>query len=105
MSLVIGGLKMSDDKCPYCDAKVEICHDNGYGYDEGELFEQECGSCGKSFVYETSILILHETFKADCLNGEPHNFKKTNTIPPECATMRCTACDEERPCTKEEMEG
>ncbi len=96
---------MSDDKCPYCDAKVEICHDDGYGYDEDEFFQQECGSCGKSFVFETSILVVHETFKADCLNGEPHKFKKTITFPPKYARMRCSTCGTERKCTDEEMNG
>jgi hypothetical protein len=33
---------MSDVKCPYCGTEQEINHDDGYGYDEGKYYEQEC---------------------------------------------------------------
>jgi len=28
--------------CPYCGAEQEICHDDGYGYEEDVLHQQEC---------------------------------------------------------------
>ncbi len=26
---------MKDINCPYCDAELDICHDDGFGYEEG----------------------------------------------------------------------
>ena len=46
---------MSDVTCPYCGAEQEINHDDGYGYEEGEEFEQECGSCEETFRLTTTI--------------------------------------------------
>jgi len=57
-----------DAECPYCGAGIEICHDDGYGYEEGVKHNQECGKCGKTFVFETSIWFNYDTEKADCLN-------------------------------------
>lgn len=87
---------MTEDRCPYCTAEVDICHDDGYGYTEGKVFEQVCWACGKTFGYTASISISHDLFKADCLNGFPHTMKRTCTAPAEYAVMRCTVCDEER---------
>ena len=33
---------MKDVECPYCYADQEINHDDGYGFDEDQLYEQEC---------------------------------------------------------------
>jgi len=92
-------------KCPYCNKEVEICHDDGEGYDESETYNQECPYCGKIFVYTTTILVVYDLEKAPCLNGEaPHSFKRTRTIPKKFSKMQCTVCGEERPCTENEME-
>lgn len=87
---------MSDAECPYCGAEVEINHDDGYGYDEGELHQQEC-ECGKTFAYTTTIVLYHETHKADCLNGAEHDYHKTNTIPERFTRLRCKTCGDEKP--------
>ena len=65
---------MSDLYCPYCDEWLEICHDDGFGYDEDRAHEMYCSSCHKNFVFHTSISFNYYPEKADCLNGEPHNF-------------------------------
>lgn len=83
--------------CPYCGATVKISHDDGYGYEEDELYQQDCRECGKTFVYDTCITFYHTTHKADCLNGGKHVWKKTITFPVEFARMRCTLCGEEKP--------
>ena len=44
---------MSDTNCPYCDAEVEINHDDGYGYDEGETHQQTCRKCDTAITYMT----------------------------------------------------
>jgi len=55
---------MRDDVvCPYCGSGVEINHDDGYGYEEDKTFEQECGSCGKTFVYTTTIVFYYHAKK------------------------------------------
>lgn len=94
---------MRDIECPYCLAGQDICHDDGYGYGEDELYQQECSLCGKNFVYTTFISYSYDAKKADCLNGGEHKLKPTMTFPREYTRMRCTNCDYERPCTAEEM--
>lgn len=93
---------MSDVNCPYCDAELEINHDDGYGYEEGTSHQQECGKCRKTFVYTTSISFYYEAEKADCLNGEPHDFHPTHTHPKEYTRMRCSCCNEERAMNEDE---
>lgn len=96
---------MSEERCPYCDTEVEICHDDGQGYDESQTYSQECPYCGKIFIYTTTILVCHDLGKAPCLNEEaPHSFKRTLTFPRNRSRMQCTVCGEERPCTEAEME-
>jgi hypothetical protein len=85
-----------DVECPYCGADIEICHDDGFGYSEDQLHEYECHECEKNFVFYTSISIYHEAYKADCLNGAPHNMKPAIAYPnfyPERA--RCEDCGHE----------
>ncbi len=94
---------MNDVICPYCDAGQEINHDDGYGYTEDDIFEQECVECEKTFVFTTSIHIFHEAAKAGCLNGAKHKYKPTITYPKEYTTMRCIDCDKRRTPTAEEM--
>ena len=67
---------MSVAECPYCNADVEICHDDGYGYEEDRPHSQYCDSCGKTFAYFTSIHFSYETKKAACLNNGPHKYRK-----------------------------
>ena len=94
---------MKDIECPYCEHEQEINHDDGYGYEEGELYQQQCSNCDKFFVYTTSISYYHEATKADCLNDSEHTFRATSTYPKECTRMECTQCGEIRQPTEEEM--
>jgi hypothetical protein len=89
------------DRCPYCNAEVEINHDDGYGYEEDHIFEEGCGACGKNFAYTTQIEVHHDPFQADCLNDGKHRFEKTKTFPPEFARLRCSVCGLEKPIPKE----
>lgn len=88
---------MNDVECPYCGAELEICHDDGYGMDEDELHQQECSECEKTFTYTTAIILHHTAYKADCLNGGEHQYKRTLTYPPQYAKMRCKTCWDEQP--------
>lgn len=89
-------MSYSDVECPYCGKGDEICHDDGYGYEEDQLHQQECGECGKIFIYETSISFSYEAAKADCLNGAEHQYKETNTYPRCFRRLRCVDCGEEK---------
>lgn len=93
---------MKDAKCPYCGKEVEINHDDGYGFEEDELHQQECEHCDKIFTFTTYISFSYRTYIADCLNGGDHVFKKTITLPPEAARLRCKNCGEERPISQQE---
>ena len=66
-----------DVECPYCGVEQEICHDDNYGYDEGELHQQICPECERTFAYETSTIVSHEAFAAPCIDGEEEH-KKSN---------------------------
>ena len=93
-----------DVNCPYCGAEQDICHDDGYGYEEDRMFDQTCHECDRTFIFTTSIRFLYEVSKADCLNGDEHKYKPTHTYPVEYTKMRCAVCDRARACTTEEME-
>lgn len=91
-----------DVECPYCEKELDICHDDGFGYEEGVKHQYECPHCGKSFVFETSISFYYEAEKADCLNDGKHDYNITKTIPKEFSVMRCSMCGDEREPTEEE---
>ena len=93
---------MHDIECPYCGHEQEVNHDDGHGYAENELHEQQCGECYKTFVFTTYISYSYEPYKADCLNDGEHDFKATSTYPKECTRMRCSQCNKERNPTDEE---
>ena len=84
-----------DVKCPYCGKWQEINHDDGYGYEEGQVHEQEC-TCGKTFVYSTSAIYYYEAEKAPCKNGGEHDFKQSEGYPSGYMKnrQRCQVCDE-----------
>lgn len=91
-----------DLNCPYCDAELEICHDDGFGYEEGIKHQMDCDNCNKTFVFETSISFDFEPEKADCLNGLPHVWKAQTCYPREFALMECSGCGEIRKPTETE---
>ena len=91
-----------DLECPYCGKELEVCHDDGFGYEEGVKHQMNCQHCGKSFVFETSISFYYEPERADCLNGSNHEWKSTNTYPKFFSKMKCVMCGEERELTDEE---
>jgi len=84
-----------DTNCPYCQAEIEINHDDGYGYGDDQ-YQQTCRSCGKAFVFTTTTVHYYDVEKADCLNGGEHKWKRTCTIPREFERMRCEMCGEEK---------
>ena len=86
---------MSDLECPYCGAENEICHDDGFGYEEDKRHEMQCHECDKNFVFATSISFNYYPSRADCLNGEPHQLAPTKTYPRRYTSMACLNCDHE----------
>ncbi len=87
---------MKDTNCPYCNKEIEINHDDGYGYEDGEVFQQECSYCYKNFTYTTSTHFYYSPEKAPCLNGEPHSWKDIIGYPAGFQKNRhhCKNCDE-----------
>lgn len=65
---------MNSEKCPYCEKENKINHDDGYGYEEDVVHQQQCGHCDKYFTYTTSISYYYDVSKADCLNGSEHKW-------------------------------
>ncbi len=86
---------MPDVHCPYCGKGQEICHDDGFGCDENQIYQQEC-DCGKTFVFTTEIVITHYVSKAPCCNGEQeHQFERTKRgirVMNGFEELRCKRC-------------
>jgi hypothetical protein len=91
-----------DINCPYCGHEQNIIHDDGYGYMEDEVYNQECCECKKTFIYTTFIFFDYDVKKADCLNDGKHEYYPTNTHPKCMTRMRCKHCAGERQPTAEE---
>ena len=88
---------MSDIQCPYCDADQEINHDDGYGYEEDKLHEQQCGKCDKYFTYSTMASFYYTPYKADCLNGAEHDLQPVIHHPKMFPDwVRCKCCGYEK---------
>lgn len=93
---------MNDVNCPYCNEELEICHDDGFGYEENIRHEMECPYCEKNFVFTTYISFDYTPYKADCLNGDPHKLKPSITFPIAFTKMECKDCDFKRSPTETE---
>jgi hypothetical protein len=94
-------MSLHDGNCPYCGADIEINHDDGYGYEENTLHQQECWKCSKTFTFDTTIHFSYELHLAACLNDGEHVWEKTKTWPVEFAKLRCKTCGEEKPIPKD----
>ncbi len=57
----------TDVNCPYCGKGQEINHDDGYGYEEGQDYEQECRHCDRTFHFNTSISF---SYQVSCQDGD-----------------------------------
>lgn len=87
---------MRDVECPYCEHEQDIDHDDGYGYEEDAVYEQECPACGKTFVYTTSVSYHYGVKRADCLNGGEHALEPVHHYPPHWPDWRrCADCGRE----------
>ena len=66
----------ADLNCPYCNADLEVCHDDGFGYEEDRDHEMECYKCDKAFTFTTSISLYYE---AKCAEGT-HDFEEWRSL-------------------------
>lgn len=87
---------MYDIECPYCNAELEVNHDDGFGYDEDVDYEMQCSKCDKYFTFTTSIHYYYHPKKADCLNGSEHNLEPVTHFPKRWPDWkRCRDCSYE----------
>lgn len=84
-----------DVECPYCGEPQEINHDDGYGYEEDELYSQLCEHCEMRFVFSSWTTRYYDVKKADCLNGGEHKWEEVKCYPKRGDWFRCTECGEE----------
>ncbi len=92
-----------DLECPYCKKQLEVCHDDGFGVEQGVKHQMECSGCEKQFVFQTVLSVFYEPEKADCLNDGSHDWKSSKTFPKEFTEMQCSMCGETRKPTDKEM--
>ena len=78
-------------ECPYCEAWNEICHDDGFFFEENTKHEMQCDHCEKYFVFETEITYNFSASRADCLNGAEHEWEIIECYP-EFMTKRYCEC-------------
>jgi len=86
-------------QCPYCGKPQEVNHDDGYGYEEDKLYQQECRGCEKTFAFRTQISFSHSAYKADCLNDGEHQYRLFGPV-----WLRCLTCGDEKPMGWQERE-
>lgn len=91
---------MSDVKCPYCEEMQDI--DSEQSREEEVLNEIECYDCEKNFTFMTQITFDYTSYKADCLNGGEHKYKRVHTCPIKYTLMSCEDCEKTREPTLEE---
>lgn len=72
---------LKDVECPYCGADLEIDDNDGLGYGRDEEYEQECSSCGKTFLFVVNVTYSYEVRQAPCKNGGEHDLRPINRIP------------------------
>jgi hypothetical protein len=80
--------------CPYCEAELpedSDCREQDIPY------ETECPHCGKSFIYYIEYYPSYTSYKAPCLNGEPHDYQPVIGFPKEYyeKMRRCSFCSKE----------
>lgn len=93
---------MEDIECPYCNHPQEINHDDGYGYKEDVVYQQECANCENVFGYNTLVIYHYNAKKLPCENGEQHLWKPTKTYPKRFTRMECEYCGDRRAPSEEE---
>lgn len=57
--------KMYDIKCFKCGNHIDICHDDGAGYEEDTTHEQNCNGCNETVYFTTSIMYHYEETDKD----------------------------------------
>jgi len=74
---------MREIKCPYCGEEQDINHEDGYGYEEDVLHEQECVKCEREFKFQTRISTHYDVY----CNGDHDMYSPFRGI------AYCNRCD------------
>lgn len=80
-------------ECPYCNAIIKLCHEDGQCYAEEKDHELSCGECGKNFIVHTTVSYYYSPRKADCLNGSPHRFTSWQRLWESEQDRMCIDCE------------
>ena len=91
---------MYECTCPYCGKTMD---DPDECYEPDVSYEHECPHCENNFILTVDYIRIYSEKRADCLNGEEHEYQPIITYPREYTKMRCLHCDHTRPCTEQEM--
>lgn len=89
------GRLVFDVECPHCGDGQNVSRDDGI--EDGLQFERECRSCETNYMVTAHISVSFSADKADCLNDGQHDYRRTNTFPPQFERMRCSMCGDEKP--------
>lgn len=92
---------MNDLECPYCGHMQRGHCESDYASEE-DSHQYECESCGKEFVFNTTISFYYRSWEADCLNGGEHKFKHNHCYPVFSTKMCCEDCGTRRRPTPQE---
>ncbi len=80
---------MSDIKCPFCGHEQDICHDDGFGYEEDVAHEEYCNACGKHFVFYTSVTFNYEAQCGEEDDACDFDDEGTKNFPDHRQCKRC----------------
>ena len=79
-----------DIECPNCKHDQEICHDDGYGYAEGEMHTQFCTSCDYEFKFTTYTSFTYEAY---CAKTEDHKMEQSTVNKDFYICSKCEFCE------------
>ncbi len=83
-----------DIQCPYCDGWLS--HDDEQN-EPDVTHQRQCRHCEKNFIFYIEYYPSFREHKADCLNGEPHDWEdlRISEYDKEWYEMhrQCKSCD------------
>ena len=98
---------MSTVTCPYCEAELGVCQDDGFCVEDSTDYDMECEHCDKTFIITPCISWSFDARKADCKNGDAEHKLEDKIGYPEAYYVGikcCTDCGESFSTKEEERD-